>query len=198
LPRLTGISVVVLLAAGGVTAYLLASRPPVTAHKAPLPTKVLALQTVGLVVSGPSATSSGTAVPQMLLDSPAGLAFGPVPQSILVTGNPEWTADQMAGGTYIFIYIPSGRCLGSAASRPAPELALQRCNLGPGQRWRPEHPAIAVAGRSYQKFSNLSTGTCMSAGTARPAAGPADDAAELAPCSAVPPWRQLVSFWWGT
>jgi hypothetical protein len=119
LPRLVGIAIVVLLAGGGVLAYLLAAKPPAPVHVARLPTRVLSVQTVGLVVPGPPAAGGNNAL-EMLLDSRAGLAFAPVPPSSLVTGDPEWTADQMAGGTYIFIYIPSGQCLGSAAGRHLP------------------------------------------------------------------------------
>jgi hypothetical protein len=213
LPRLAGAGAVMLLAAGGVVIYLVAARPPAARPVQALPSKVLAMQSVGLVVSARPAAATGT-VQEMLLVSRAGLAFGPVPQSSLITGNPDWTADQMAGGTYVFIYIPSGQCLGSAAG-PAPAgtaagqaaspagvrqagLALQRCDLGAAQRWRGLSPATMSAGRAYLRFRNLATGECLTAGGALPGAGSADNAAQFSGCGAVQPWRQLVSFWWGT
>ncbi len=132
----------------------------------------------------------------MLLNSPGGLAFRPVPRSSLVTGNPEWTADRMAGGTDLFIYIPNGRCLAASGSPRHPALALRRCDLGSGQRWRQLDPAAELAGRSYSRFSNLATERCVSAGRPALAAGQRGLAARLVACDAAQGWRQLISFWW--
>lgn len=194
-----------LLAAAGITVYLAAIKPARPRPRA-LPTTVMAVQTVGLVATGPH--GSGTAGPWSLLASRAGLAFSPVPRSRLVTGLPQWTADQMAGATYIFIYGPSGQCLGitapggpgsgAAASPAAPRLVLQPCDLSASQRWRSVHAAVTVAGHSYRQFASLSTGRCISVGGPRPAAGPGESAAGLTSCSGTGSWRQLISFWWGT
>jgi hypothetical protein len=188
---------VVLLAAGGITAYLVAMKPAASRHQASLPTKVVAVATVGLVASGPPGAGR-TAGPQMLVRLPSGLAFSPVPRSRLVTGNPEWTADQMAGATYIFIYSATGQCLGSASAARAPRLTLQRCDLGASQRWRPLRSAVVIGGRSYRQYGNLGTGGCISVGTAGLSAAPGDVSAGLARCSRARTWRQLVSFWWGS
>jgi hypothetical protein len=192
LPRLAGMGLVAVLAAGGVIGYLAAARS--AGHRPrPLPTKVMGGQTVGLVAAGPP--GSGAAGPQSLLASRAGLAFSPVPPSQLVTGLPQWTANQMAGATYIFIYEPSDRCLTAAARS---RLALQPCNTGASsQRWRPVHAAVTAAGHTYRQFASLSSGRCISVGAPRPATGSGEDTAGLAACTGHGSWRQLISFWWG-
>jgi hypothetical protein len=191
LPRLAGMGLVAVLAAGGVIGYLAAASP--AGHRpAALPTRMLGQQTVGLVAAGPA--GSGAAGPQSLLASRAGLAFSPVPRSRLVTGLPEWTADQMAGGTYIFIYGPNEQCLSAAA---APRLTLAPCDQGASQRWRPVHPAVTADGHAYRQFASLGGGRCIAVGGPRPAAGPGEHTAALAGCAGDGPWRQLISFWWG-
>ncbi len=71
------------------------------------------MQTVGMASPGPG--SDGSA--ELLLASPHGLAFTPAKPTQLPASFPEWTADQMVGGGYIFIYISSGRCLGATGAR---------------------------------------------------------------------------------
>jgi hypothetical protein len=183
---------VVVLAAGGVIGYLAAARP--ASHRPrSLPTQLLGQQTVGLVAAGPP--GSGAAGPQSLLASPAGLGFSPVPRSRLVTGLPQWTASQMAGATYIFIYAPSGQCLTAAARS---RLTLAPCNQGADrQRWRPVPGTVTAAGHVYRQFASLSSGRCISVGAPRPAAGPGEHAAALAGCARHGSWSQLISFWWG-
>src|SRR6185437_13058705 len=85
--RMIGISFVVLVAGAGVAAYLVfGTRAIKTADV--LPTRVLSTQAVGLVVSAPAASGSGAGPPAA-----------------------AWTSDQMAGGTYILIYLQNGLCL---------------------------------------------------------------------------------------
>src|ERR1019366_9135400 len=146
----------------------------------------------------PAGRTAAAAAPQMLLISPAGLAFGPIPPSELVTGAPQWSADLMAGGTYIFIYAPTGQCLASVGPPRAPALAARRCDLGRSQRWRTAGTGIQTGGHYYGQFSNLASGRGLSAGGAMPSAGHGDSAAALAPCGPAQPWRQLISFWWAS
>ena len=197
--RIAGIIVVILLAAGAVIASLVAARPRVTRSVRALSATVQTIQTTGLVNPGPPAGgTAAAAAPQMLLISPAGLAFGPIPPSELVTGAPQWSADLMAGGTYIFIYAPTGQCLASVGPPRAPALAARRCDLGRSQRWRTAGTGIQTGGHYYGQFSNLASGRGLSAGGAMPSAGHGDSAAALAPCGPAQPWRQLISFWWAS
>ena len=198
-PRIIGISAVVLLAAGAAVAALVAGAP-VGGHGPARSARVVSVQTAGLVNPGPP---GATDAPEMLLSSPAGLAFGPVPRRQLTSGNPQWTADAMAGGSYIFIYAPDGRCLAAARSN----LVLRRCDLRRSQRWRGVHGGVRTEGHYFRQFSNLAVGGCIAAGGALPAAGPGDRAAALAPCApggsagpggAARTWRQLLGLWWSS
>src|SRR6266568_3887965 len=120
MPRIAGTGVVLLLAGTGVVAGLVAGSPHVTARHVVLPTKVQGAHEVGLVNAGPpKPAGQAAAPPRTLLKSRSGLAFA-VRQVAL-----EWTADQMAGGTYIFIYISDGSCLSSAAGRSQASQAEQ-------------------------------------------------------------------------
>ncbi len=186
--RLTGASVAVLLAAAGVTAYLVIDSTGKSAD-APLPTRVLSTQAIGLVSPGPAGTTStgpastGTgAAGGTLLASGAGLTFGTSSQP-----DAEWTSDQMAGGTYIFIYLAnSARCLASAAS-PGPAV-LERCDLAANQRWSRKGPTVGTGGVDYWQLRNLADGRCLTAGNL------SGEAAQLVPCQATPTWSQLVTF----
>ena len=189
-PRIIGIAVVLAAAAVAASVVLLSpaarpARPP-----RPLPGRVQSVQTAGLVSGGPPAAGKVPAA-QQLLASSSGLAFSPVPAAELAAGNPQWTGNLMAGGTWIFIYARNGRCLASAGTRRAPSLALRRCDLGASQRWR----AIGgeqVAGYVYYQFASLASGRCITVGpddTAGRAAG-------LAACARGRPWTQLLALWW--
>jgi hypothetical protein len=182
-PRIVGLSLVVLLAAGGAAAALIARTHAPPAGRA-LPTRVRASQPAGLVNPGPP----GRAAPQMLLASAAGLVFRPVPRRERAAGNPQWTADTMVGGGYIFIYAPNGQCL-AAESRA---LVLRRCDLRRNQRWRGVGGSAPADGHRYAQLRNLAVGRCIAAG----AAGPGGRLATLAPCARAGPWRQLISLWW--
>jgi Ricin-type beta-trefoil lectin domain-like len=187
-PRLAGISAALLVAGGGAIAYLIAG--PANASRGPgLPTRVLSVQTVGIVAQG----SGGPATARLLTDSPHGVLFGAMPPADQPQGNPQWTADTMAGGTYVFIYAPDGKCLASAAGRRRTVLALRRCDLGPDQRWRQVNGTTVSAGHQYGQYRNLGSGRCLTAGGA---AGQAVDPARLAPCDPASRAGQRVSFWW--
>src|SRR5262245_39184247 len=110
LARLAGISVVVLLAAGGVTAYLVELHPVAPRRTTSLPTRVLSFQTVGLITQAAQQAAPAGQLLQLL--GPQGTAqFSPVGQAQEQAGSPQWTADLMAGNSYIFIFLPTGSCL---------------------------------------------------------------------------------------
>ncbi|MGO8887739.1 MAG: RICIN domain-containing protein [Streptosporangiaceae bacterium] len=177
---------------GAAIAAVVASRPPAHRHDRALPAKLLTVQTTGLVNSGaPGATTR----PLMLLDSAGGLSFALIPAAELAAGDPQWTADLLAGGTYIFIYAPTGQCLDAAGSPDAPVPAARRCDLGRSQRWEADDAGIQ-GGHYDDRFRNLASGRCLSAGESSPAAAHGAATAVLAPCAATEQEAQLISFWW--
>lgn len=191
IPRVTGMGVVVLLAGGGLLIYLGSQHSAGHDHDAAaLSAKVLKVQTIGLIDVGPQddgdqSNHDADDHPLMLRLTGTGLAFVPIPRSELVAGVPLWTADQMADGSEIFIYIPTGRCLTAAPSGRRPELA--HCDLGLSQRWRQVHPQT-MAGQTFAEFAGV-TGDCLAAGSQ---AGPA----RLAPCGPARTKPQEIAFWW--
>jgi len=183
MPRIAGLCVVLLLAAAGVIAALLPGTPHVAVHRAALPAKVDSVQAVGLVDLGPPGPGGAAATsPETLLASAAGPSFTPVRQA-----EPGWNADQMAGGTYIFIDISTGMCLASAAGGAA---VLQRCNLGYAQRWRRQDADT----RGYWQLRNAGTGRCLTVATAIPAGGHDDLHARLERCGTQQDWHQRITF----
>ncbi len=191
-PILTGLAAIVVLAGGGTAAYLVAFHPAKPVHPVSLPQKVLGVQTVGLIGQvAPSASASGLV---QLLSPRVAPAFSPVPQSEAVSGTPEWTADQMAGGSFIFIYLPTGQCLASKGPASGPALALQHCLLTSlDQRWQRLGSAVLSTGHDFYEFKNAGSGKCISQVTA-PASQPRG--AGLASCSPAKPASQLLAFWW--
>lgn len=208
-----------LLAVGGLVAYLVFGHPaagqpgasgPAASHSpAPTPTvKVVAAITAGLVDFGPyddgdSTVNDADDHPLMLQVTGGELTFASIPQSVLVSGIPQWTADQMSDGSDIFIYIPTGECLtapaaagagagtGTGTSQQNPRLA--HCDLGPNQRWWPLNPTTAV-GQAFSQFATWDHGDCLTA--AQP-----DAPARLTPCAparskaALP--QEIAFFWAG-
>ncbi len=198
-PRIAGTGVVLLLAGTGVVASLVPGSPHVTARHVVLPSRVQGVHEIGLVNAGPPEPAGQAAAPaRTLLKSRSGLAFAAVRQVA-----PEWTADQMAGGTYIFIYISDGSCLSSAARRgrasggqasgtraSGTRAVTTRCDLGYAQRWRRQQGNT----HGYWQLRNLGDGRCLTLGGASPAAGLGSFSAELAPCGAQGDWRQQITF----
>jgi hypothetical protein len=184
--RLTGVSIAIVLAAAGLAAYLIVGARAQNA--ASLPTQVLGTQAIGLVASLPPSAGSSVAA-ETLVASRSGLRFAAAAQAAA-----NWTADQMAGGTYIFIYLPDGLCLG-ASGRAA--TALQRCNLAAGQRWIRQSPVVGSSGLDYWQLRNMADGRCMTVASAavqgdgEAGGGPA---ARLARCQASPGASQLIAF----
>jgi Ricin-type beta-trefoil lectin domain-like len=181
--RLTGIGLAILLAGAGLAVYLVVGNH---AARAPgLPTHVLGTQAVALVNPGPTPPAGASASPETFLASRSDLSFTAAGQA-----GADWTADQMAGGTYIFIYLPDGSCLTAARSSA---VTLARCNLGASQRWVRQH-LVSSGGLDYWQLRSLSRGRCLTAAAGNAAGTPAQSAARLDPCLAHPDWSQLVAF----
>jgi hypothetical protein len=183
--RLTGAGFAILLAVVGVAVYLVVGGAHADNSASVLPTRVLGTQAIGLVESpAPSAGPSPAA--EALVASRPGLLFSPVGQA-----GADWTADQMAGGTYIFIYLADGLCLGSSSAKAA---SLQRCDLEAGQRWVRQRPVVGASGLDYWQLRDLGNGRCLTAASVAGGAGSADSAARLERCQASPGVGQLVAF----
>ncbi len=182
-----GIAFVVLVAGAGVAAYLVFGT---RARKAAdvLPTRVLSTQAVGLVVTGPPGAAGASAAPQMLIAPSSDLGFAGGGAA-----GAAWTSDQMAGGTFIFIYLQNGLCLApkpaASSSSPAPARAvvLRRCSLQASQRWVRQNRTPGAGGLDYWQLRNLADGRCLTA-------GPGGSGARLAACAASPGRQQLIAF----
>jgi hypothetical protein len=194
LPRLAGIGVVVVLAAGGVTGYLVALRPATHHHQAPLPTKVQSFQSVGLVAADALAGSSSGQLLELL--GPGGSPqFSPLAPAQQQAGSPQWTADLMEGNSYIFIFLSTGDCLTAGGSPGQPELTLQHCNLSAAQRWRRTRATAESQGHDFYQYASLSDGNCLT--EAGELSGQVYGAA-LESCLAPAPPDQLIAFWWSS
>ena len=180
-----------MLAGVAAAAYAVAFHPAKPHHAAVLPTKVLSVQTVGLV--GEPAEPDASSKLVQLLSQQQGPTFSPVQQSQEISGVPEWTADQMAGGTYIFIYLPTGHCLASSGPASKPVLAVQRCDLSLQQRWRRMGNLILRSGHDFFQFASAASGKCL---TQVAASASQPGGAGLASCDPLQPVSQLLAFWW--
>ena len=193
LSRLAGIGVIVVLAAGGVTAYLVELHPAAR-PAAQLPTRVLSFQTVGLIAQDTGAGSSGSPLLQLL--GPQGTPqFTPVGQAQEQAGSPQWTADLMAGNSYIFIFLPTGDCLAATRPHGRPKLVLQHCDLAAAQRWRRTGTAVLSQGHDFYQYANLGDAACLT--QAGPLSGQAYGAT-LQACSSPAAPDQLIAFWWSS
>lgn len=194
LARLAGITVVVLLATGGVAAYLAKVHPAVAQRRASLPTRVLSFQTVGLITQGTQQAASASQLLQLL--GPQGTAqFSPVGQAQEQAGSPQWTADLMAGNSYIFIFLPTGNCLAATGPASRPKLALRHCDLTAAQRWRRVRAAVVSQGHDFYQYANLGDGVCL---TQTGAQSGQVYGATLEACSPSAPADQLIAFWWSS
>jgi hypothetical protein len=179
--RLTGAAFAILLAAVGAAVYLVVGGEHADNSASELPTRVLATQAIGLADS-----ASGSSGVDTLVTAPSGLAF-----SGAESAGANWTADQMAGGTYIFIYLQDGLCLGPSR---AASVSLQRCSLQAGQRWVRQHSEVGGNGLEYWQLRNLADGRCLTAVSAAGPGGSTGTAARLEPCRASPGASQLIAF----
>jgi hypothetical protein len=178
--RLTGAGFAVLLAAVGAAVYLVVGGTHADNSASVLPTRVLGTQAIGLA-SSPSA--SGNSGVDTLASASSGLSFSGAGST-----GASWTADQMAGGTYIFIYLQDGLCLGPSR---AASVSLQRCSLEADQRWVRQRPVLGSNGLEYWQLRNLSDGRCL---TAPGTGGTAGSGARLEHCQASPGASQLIAF----
>jgi hypothetical protein len=185
---MTGVGVVVLLAAGGVTAYLVELHPAAARVPVPLPNGVVSHQTVGLVAQQ---AASGSKLLQ-LLGPHRTLQFSPVGRAQRQVGSPQWTADLMAGNSYIFIFLPTEDCLAATGSARHPKLTLEHCDLKAAQRWRRTKAGVVSQGHDFYQYANLGDGDCLTQSGEQ--AGQVD--AALAACSPSAPVVQLIAFWW--
>lgn len=203
-PRLAGVGVVLLLAVGGLAAYLAsmphdrAGGPPKGHEHSVLSSQVLKVQNVGIVDFGPaddgdSFVGNQDDHPLMLLWQAGRARFVMIPPSALAAptsggaGAPAWTDNQMADGSHIFIYTATGQCL-SAGPNPV-AVILARCDLALAQRWRPIDPS-AAEGQAFAKYANAKTGRCLTAPRTKP--GPA----KLTKCGPPGTKNQEIAFWW--
>jgi hypothetical protein len=184
--RLTGTAFAVLLAGVGVAVYLAVGGARDDNSASVLPTRVLGTQAIGLANSAAALSAGASPATETLLTSPSGLSFQTSGQ---VTA--DWTADQMAGGTYIFIYLPNGLCLGPSR---ASTVSLQRCDLQAGQRWIREHPVLGASGLDYWQLRNLATGRCLTVQSVPGRDGAPESAPRLERCQASPGSKQLIAF----
>jgi hypothetical protein len=194
LPRLAGLGVAVIVAVGLVTGYLLAFHPAIAHHAPPLPTRVVSYQTVGLVVAD---TQPGSSADQLLqlLGSRGTPQFSPLAQTQLAEGSPQWTADLMAGGSYIFIYLPTGQCLSATGKTSQPKLALRHCDLDESQRWHRTLPAVLTQAHDFYEYANLGDGSCLTQTGVLPGQ---IYSASLTECLGSQPADQLIAFWWSS
>ncbi len=190
LARLTGIGLIVVLAAGGVTAYLVTQHPLGGRSATILPTRVVSYQTVGLLAQDAQPRSSGQLV--QLLASQGGPEFSLVSHAEQQSGSGQWTADLMVGGSYIFIFLPSDDCLGATDSAGQARLVLQHCDLQANQRWRRIGTGTVARGHSFYPYANMADGSCLTEGSELP--GPVW-AASLSGCTRAAT-GQLLAFWW--
>lgn len=185
-PRLAGISAAVLVASGAVAAYLITSPAHAARRTEQLPTRVASVQTVGIVAQ-PNGRD------RLLHRSVDGLRWGAMPPAAdRPQGDPQWTADTMAGGTLVFIYAPDGQCMAAVRRRHHVVVALRRCDLGADQRWE-RLGGTTASQRSNGQYRNLASGRCLMAG----GSGQPGSPAVLDPCASTAPGSQLISFWWG-
>lgn len=181
-----------LLAGSAVAVYLLAGQRPAAKHDSRLSGRVASVQTVGLATPGPTRQAGSAAAPALLLVSPPGLTFNTAKPTDLPADYPEWTADQMVGGSYVFIYISTGRCLASTAAAAA---TLQRCDLSERQRWTRVYQSTDASGQNYFQLRNAADGRCLTVSGPDEAAGSGGAGAQLQRCGSGASWRQLIAFW---
>jgi hypothetical protein len=190
--RLSGLGAIVLIAGGGAAAYVIEFHPASDHHHAPLPKHVASYQTVGLIAHAASNGSGATSRNLVQLLSRQGSpAFTSLSTAAAdAQGNPEWTADLMTGGTYIFIFEPDGNCLAVIGHA---KLGLRHCNLSAAQRWRRVNAtAVVEDGHNFYQYANLADGRCLS-----DLAGPGPQGgAGLAHCGSAQLPSQLLAFWW--
>jgi len=183
--------VVVVLAASAAIAYLVAFHPAQPHQTAQLPTRVLSSQTVGLVMAAAQPGAASNELLQLGYQN-GSPKFSPLPPAQQAVSSPQWTADQMAGATYILIYLRTGQCLTATGSASQPQLVLRHCDLGGDQRWRRTQAPVLTRAHDFYQYANLGDSDCLTQGAMRPAQ---IFGAGLSACATPPQARQLVAFW---
>jgi hypothetical protein len=186
--------VAVLIAAGAVAAYLVVMHPA-RRQPPPLPATVVSGQDVGLIARVAQPGSSAGRFLQ-LLDSATGTPqFSMLGQAQQQDGSPQWTANLMAGDSYIFIYLPTGHCLASAGPARRPKLTLEHCDLAAQQRWRRTKVTVQFQGHDFYQYENLGDASCLT--ETDELAGPIYGAG-LQSCMPGSPVSQLIAFFFAS
>jgi Ricin-type beta-trefoil lectin domain-like len=179
-----GGTVLVIVTAGVVTSVLLLHHPGVRARQdanRALSARVSSALTVGLINPGPTTAQHPAAVRRMLNVTGHTLNFTTATNRATAAGLEQWTADHMADGSYIFVFVPTGQCLAGSAAHPD-AVSLTTCDLSAAQRWQHLHTGFVGNGRYYWELRNMVTGRCL-ANPAVPVSGhPGESAARLQPC----------------
>src|SRR5260370_13955121 len=180
--RLVGTGFAMLLAVAGVAAYLIVGGTHDRKDALVLAARVVSTQAVSIVNTGPQGGASPA--PETLL-AQSDLVF-----TVNGPAGSQWTSDQMAGGTYIFIYLPNEQCLASPATPHAPAMTLARRNLQASQRWLRQHPNVGVNGLVYWQLRNLADGRGLTTGKA---VRGGESLGQPEPSQASPGWRQRAT-----
>ena len=189
LPRLAGLGVIVVLAAGGAIAYVAGFHPAADKHPAALPSRVASTLTVGLIAEPSSGSAAGIV---QLLSPQTRPYFVPVGLSQQQQGQPQWIADVMTDGGYIFIYLPTSQCLAGAGAR----LTVEHCDLSRRQRWQRIGTGVLKSGHDFYQFANQASGKCITQGGSTQGVAAPDLPASLAACDPAQSASQLLAFWW--
>jgi hypothetical protein len=203
IPRLAGVTVIAVVAAGGLVAYLVTTRQPPaqqatqSGHRhTALSSRVVKAEAAGIIDFGPlndgdQFLTDDDDRPLSLQPSSSGPVFVVIPHSEIRAGVPVWTVDHMADGSDIFIYSATGQCLTAAPGRAGTpgRLRLAHCDLGLSQRWQPQDSQVAL-GQAFARYVSRQTGRCLTAPGGHP--GPAT----LQACGSPIPKTQQIALWW--
>lgn len=189
-----GGTALVIVTAAAVTSVLLLAHSGVQARKdsgAKLSRKVTSALTVGLYNPGPTTPQHQRPLRQML-DSQSGLltftaALDPGTQQALE----RWTADKMSDDSYIYIFVPSGKCL-TASAHDLTAVFLAKCDLGVTQRWRRVQQGVLNTGLYYWELRSQLNGRCLTNPATLQNNNAAQHAAQLQPCGKGQPPSQLI------
>ena len=169
------------------------SRNVAQPSRAPLSSKVISEQSVGLASLGPHG-QAGTAGSNaaLLYSSAGGLVFTPSRGGQNVPPGQQWQADQMRGGSLVLLFTPDGLCLTAVGTGPQASAQLEHCDSQVNQRWSHPFQGTDSAGRDYWQLRSAADGQCLSA-SGSPLQGVS--AVAMQRCSAARPWQQLIMFW---
>jgi hypothetical protein len=189
-----GGTALVIVAAAAVTSVLLLAHSGVQARKDATPKlsrKVVSALTVGLYNPSPTTPRHPRPVRQMLTLSAGLLTFTAAADPAVMRSLERWTADKMSDGSYIYVFVPAGKCL-TASGRRLSEVTLAKCDLGVTQRWQHTSLGFLDNGLYFWELRSQLNGRCL-ANTGAPLNGQAGEhAARLDPCDKSRPNSQLV------